>query len=73
MIYGRNWTPKMTSEITSAAGKRDHSSMATAPQLPSPKGLTTRGHSNPKRWKQQKITAFTTDNTDDPSRIHIPT
>ena len=51
-VYGRNWTLRMTSEATAAAGKQDHSSMVAIPQLPSPKQLVTGGHSTAKRWKQ---------------------
>jgi len=63
MIYGRNWTLRITSETAAMAGKRDHSSMVAIPKLPRPKRSVTGGHNTAKRWKQQTITTFTKDNT----------
>ena len=67
-IYGRNWTPNITSETTATAGKRDHSSMAAIPNLPSPKRPTIRAHNTVRRWKQQTITIFTKNVTYKPSQ-----
>ena len=67
-IYGRNWTPNITSETTATAGKRDHSSMAATPKLPSPKRPTIGVHNTVRRWKQQTITIFTKNVTYKPSQ-----
>ena len=67
-IYGRNWTPNITSETTATAGKRDHSSMAAIPNLPSPKRPAIGAHNTVRRWKQQTITIFTKNVTYKPSQ-----
>ena len=59
VIYGRNWTPIMTTQAAAVPGKRDHSSMVAAPTLPNPKRLGTRTKSSQKRWTQQVITTYT--------------
>ena len=56
VIYGRNWTPIMTSQAVARNGKRDHSSMVAKPTLPNPKGVRK---GKVKRWTQQEITKYT--------------
>ena len=67
-IYGRNWTPIMTSQVAARTGKRDHSSMVAAPILPNPKRLGVGMKVNIKRWAQQEITKFTGGNVNKPSK-----
>jgi len=67
-IYGRNWTPIMTSQAAARTGKRDHSSMVAAPILPNPKCLGVGMKGNFKRWTQQEITKYTGGNINKPSQ-----
>jgi len=59
VIYGRNWTPIMTSQAAARNGKRDHSSMVARPILPNPKRLGVGTKGKVKRWTQQEITKYT--------------
>ena len=68
IIYGRNWTPIMTSQATAVAGKRDHSSMVAAPIFPTPKRPGAGSNRNTKRWTQQEITMYTGGNINKPSK-----
>jgi hypothetical protein len=68
LIYGRNWTPIMTSQAAAVTGKRDHSSMVAAPILPNPKHLGAGTKGNSKRWTQQEITKYTGGNINKPSK-----
>jgi hypothetical protein len=59
VIYGRNWTPIMTSQAAERNGKRDHSSMVARPILPNPKRLGVGIKGKVKRWTQQEIKKYT--------------
>jgi hypothetical protein len=59
IIYGRNWTPIMTSQAAARNGKRDRSSMVARPILPNPKRLGVGTKGKVKRWTQQEITKYT--------------
>ena len=54
-MYGRNWTPITTLQAAVSTGKRDHSSMVTAPQRQQLKRTTEGARSNTKRWTQHTI------------------
>ena len=68
IIYGRNWTPIMTSQAAAVTGKRDHSSMVAAPIFPNPKRLGAGTNGNAKRWTQQEIMMYTGGNINKPSK-----
>jgi hypothetical protein len=68
VIYGRNWTPIMTTQAAAVPGKRDHSSMVAAPIFPNPKRLGAGTNGNFKRWTQQEITMYTRGNINKPSK-----
>jgi hypothetical protein len=62
-MYGRNWTPRMTSpQAATPTRKRDHSSMVTPQQRPQLRRSTVDARSNNKRWTQQTITMSNTNN-----------
>ncbi len=61
-MYGRNWTPITTLQAAVSTGKRDHSSMVTAPQRQQLKRTTEGARSNTKRWTQHTIISTNNNN-----------